>query len=241
MRKVVGSGLSRNGIEVFHSCYGSSRKILPMNKEGLVLYMPVDCNMMNIVADCSGKLNHGTRYGATITNNGKIGQGLQFDGIDDYVDCGIHSSLNIINEITVEAWVKNLGSPGTYKYLISRGGYQYHLYTGSSGNISFFIKDADGTGNKGVWDAESIWDGNWHYITGLADGSKVRLFVDGSEVGTSGNYSGSIVSHIGGTLHLGGIAPSSMPHFYKGKIDEIKIYNRALSPEEVLADYQREV
>ena len=96
MRKVVGSGLPKGGgVEVLHSKSGSSKKILPINREGLVLYIPVDSAYSNIVADISGELNHGTRYGAIVIDNGKIGKGLQFDGISDYVDCGVDVSLNM--------------------------------------------------------------------------------------------------------------------------------------------------
>jgi len=59
--------------------------------------------------DSSGKGNHGTITGATWTTQGKFGNALEFDGVNDMVNCGNDESLNITDRITVEAWIK----PGT--------------------------------------------------------------------------------------------------------------------------------
>ena len=251
MRKVIGTGLSRNGIEVFHSKAGSSKKILPINKEGLVLYITADMPAFNIVFDCSGKNNHGIRYGATVINNGKIKQGLQFDGIDDYVDCGVDNSLNMVNEnFTVSLWfITNNPGSGSRDLLMkgaySPGGKNYSIISINGGNLSIAIDD-NANGYKIVTSSINYMDGNWHYVVGVRDSNNLRLYVDGNEDANSPtditNY-GSLDSIRSLRLGCGSNEPNNgnPGNWFAGKIDEIKIYNRALSSEEILADYQREV
>lgn len=253
MRKVIGTGLPvGNGREVFHSIVGSSKKILPINKEGIVLYIPVDSNYSNIVFDVSEKMNHGTRYGAFVTNNGKVGKGLQFDGIDDYVDCGNNESLNITNEITIITWVKSIHNKNqmiimkSYAASMSYGAPGYGAYLDSTGCFVFMIGDGAEGGTMAVVNSDTTGfnDGNWHQVGITATkGSTVNFYVDGNADGLnkdisaeSGYISNSYPFIIGANYDNGNLNNV----LFNGKIDEVKIYNRVLSPEEVLAEYNRE-
>jgi hypothetical protein len=106
----------------------------------------------------------------------KIRGALSFDG-NDFVVVPNDGSIAPAS-VTVEAWVKRLGTPGTYKYIVSKyfvlkaGSWSsYAFYTGSTGGLYFYIRDAvayrlspdAGTG---------IWDGNWHHIAGTFDDSE---------------------------------------------------------------------
>src|SRR6202011_4717079 len=89
-------------------------------------------------------------------------------------------------QVTVDAWVK-ASATGTYAYLLSKGANanaaaSYALYTGSSGGLFFYIYN--GTATAISPDAgTAIWDNNWHHVAGTFDGTAVRLFVDGVQVG----------------------------------------------------------
>lgn len=89
--------------------------------------------------------------------------------------------------ITIAAWVRNAGSPGTFRYVFSKGGSScyrssYGLYTGADGGAAFY---AAGDGAYTISPAVApgqIWDGRWHRLAGTYDGTTVRLYVDGAQV-----------------------------------------------------------
>ena len=90
--------------------------------------------------------------------------------------------------VTLLAWVKRSGSPGNYKYILAKGARQcsaasYALESGPSGGLVFYIDD--GTQAHTSPDAgQGVWDGKWHMVAGTFDGSAVRLYVDGGEIGS---------------------------------------------------------
>lgn len=189
-----------------------------------------------IAYDSSGNNNDGTIYGGAIYNPDQWGgQALSFDGIDDYVKVLDLSTLEPTT-ITVETWVKNFGNPGIFKYIISKvydaklGSYSsYAFYTGGSGGLRFYIGSASASW-VGSPDAGAIlWDGNWHHIAGTYDGSMVRLFVDGEEVGM-GTSATPTIAYDGGNLYIGYYGPYAYPTYFPGLIDEVRIYDYVLSP-----------
>jgi len=198
----------------------------PGQTNNLVAYWPFD----NDISDKSGNGNNGINDGATFVS-GKINEGLSFDGNDNMVVSGV-SSLNP-SKVTLEAWVKNSGTPGTYKYITGkyylgdRG--SYALYTSGSGGLRFYISHTAGfvaSPDAGT----GIWDGNWHHIAGTYDGAKVRLYVDGVEVG-SGTVTTKSIAYNANDLYIGSYGSG---FYWKGIIDEVKIYNRALDAIEIL-------
>ena len=191
-------------------------------------------NSTSTILDSTSNANNGVKKAANepIENTGKIGKAQSFDGANDYVTVADSSSLEP-NTITVEAWVKRLGSPGTYRYIVSKylpdkvGNYtSYALYTGSSGGLRFYI------GYSTNWVASpdagtSVWDGNWHHVAGTFDGSAVKLYVDGVQVDGSTSTVQSIYYYGTGNLFIG--AYTSTGYFFSGTIDEVRISNKARS------------
>ena len=180
--------------------------------------------------------NTGTLVNGPQWVDGKFGNALSFDGSDDYVEV-LDSSTLEPPTITVETWVKNFGEPGIYKYIISKvyntklGSYSsYAFYTGGSGGLRFYVGSAStwvGSPDAGA----SLWDGNWHHIAGTYDGSKVRLFVDGSQVGT-GTSATPTIAYDGGNLYIGYYGPYTHPTlttYFPGLIDEVRIWDIALT------------
>ena len=162
------------------------------------------------------------------------GYALSFDGSDDYVKV-LDSSTLEPPTITVEAWVKNSGMPGTIKYIISKvyvaklGGYSsYAFYTGASGGLRFYVGSAStwvGSPDAGT----SLWDGKWHHIAGTYDGSNVRLFVDGNQVVETGTPATPTIAYDEGNLYIGYYGPYNYPTYFPGLIDEVRIWNTALT------------
>ena len=139
--------------------------------------------------------------------------------------------------------VKGTTAQGRYRYLVAKGidsdASSYALYTGYNGGLFFFVYD----GTRFVLSADAgpgIWDGMWHHVAGTFDGATVRLYADGREVGygtpatlnINYNLPTSNDLFIGTYLWPGGSLS------FTGSIDELSIYNRALSASEIQTIYR---
>ncbi|MFH1656921.1 MAG: LamG-like jellyroll fold domain-containing protein [bacterium] len=178
--------------------------------------------------DSSGNGNNGDLVGFTTpgwTDKGIFGQALEFDGIDDYINCGSSTSLNITDEITIEAWV-NMSKVGTeaYEFISKASNYCMYLYvTGASPRMMMSVNIGGGKYPQG---ASVIGNYNeWHHIAGVYDGSRIMNYVDG-EIKASEILSGTMSTGTG-ILRINGRS------LHKGFIDEVRIYNRALSSTEI--------
>jgi hypothetical protein len=136
--------------------------------------------------------------------------------------------------VSVEIWARGqYQSP--YGYLISKsdwsGNVGYSLYTGPSNTLRFFV----GTGTAQITtDTGFTWDNSWHHIVGTYDGSSVRLYVDGVLLADT-PASGSIASSSGIKLVVARFNNGGFP-FY-GFLDEVAVYDHALTPDEVQTHY----
>ena len=202
----------------------------PGRTNNLSAYFPLD----NDTNDKSGNGNNGINSGA-VFNTGKINGGLSFDG-NDNVTVNDSDSLKP-NMITLEAWVKNVGSPGTYKYITGKhynGSWaSYALYTGSTGGARFYIGYAGGYVLSPSASATSVWNGEWHHIVGVFDGSKVWFYVDGVRVG-DGTSTVQTIVYNNDDFYIGSYASG---YYFDGMIDEVKVYGRALDDSEIQDHY----
>ena len=198
---------------------------------GLVAYWSFDEGTGNIAYDISGNGNNGTIYGAKWTK-GKYGSALQFDGVDDYVEILDDDSLdiNIQNgeKITIEAWIYPYTVTGERGIVSKRENYRL-LLLGQSIKFQTF-----------GWTASQnlkVTANKWHHVVVTYDGTtkELNFYLDGSRE-TRENYSVN-----------GGINPWKLyigkghdfSYFFHGIIDEVRIYNRALSAEEIRYHYNR--
>lgn len=205
---------------------------------------PIDEGSGQAVRDFSGKANHGTLGATSAADAGDPSwiavsssryykrNALHFAG-DDYVTVPDSTSLEPAH-ISVGAVVRATGSPGQYRYIVSKGALEcqtasYGLYTGIDGGLRFYVSN----GLEYVLSADAgtqLWDGKWHVALGTFDGGLVRMFVDGHEIGT-GTPTGISLAfgfatndnfYIGD--YRGGCAD---PHGFVGDIDAVAVANRA--------------
>jgi Concanavalin A-like lectin/glucanases superfamily len=198
------------------------------------------------VADLSGNGNTGTLSGGVQWVAGHSGTALEFDGQTGQVFVSDALSLEPV-QLTVQAWVKLAGSPGDFKYIVAKGadGCQagsYGLYSGPNGGLMFYVATTGGSYAQSPDAGSGVWDGGWHLATGTYDGSTVRLYVDGVQVGagTAWNYPISYGLPNSNDLEFGNYPYSDcagQDFHFSGGIDEPKIWDRALSPQEVQAQY----
>lgn len=191
------------------------------------------------VRDSSGAGNDGRSAAGTSTPTrivGVHGAALHFDGDDDVVmpDSGRLEPPRL----TVEAWVRNRGTPGNHRYVVSKGATacetsSYGLYTGSSGGLAFYVAGADGYTVSAQSLPSAVWDGAWHHTAGTYDGDTVRLFVDGAQVGSARAAPAAITYGLPSkSLRLGTYRGGcDLP--YTGDIDTVRIWNLALTAGEI--------
>jgi hypothetical protein len=184
-------------------------------------------------SDLSVKGNDGT-----LTNGPALSDGhMNFDGSNDYVNCGTDSSLNVgTGDFTFEAWARcDDNEGGSYPGIIGRhtnNSNYMHLHYNTANNFDggFFVRET------GETDAESLStnnlnDGEWHHLVGVKSASTCRIYVDGSKEGedTNGSASPSFTTE---TFRL-----SSFYASMSGSIDIARVYNKALSDEEVSQNF----
>ena len=196
-----------------------------------------------VAGDSSGNGNTGGLTGGTRWVAGPRGpHALAFDGSTGRVRVPDAASLEP-SAVSVTAWVKRSGSPGGFKYIVAKGATgciaaSFGLYTGPDGGLEFYVSNNAGVSYTRSPDAGTgIWDGAWHHVAGTFDGATVRLYVDGSEVG-SGTPRTDPIDY--GTLDTRdlfiGTYPGCSGLDFSGTIDEPKIFGRALTAAEVTAD-----
>jgi len=185
------------------------------------------------VRDYSVNGNNGTPSG-TASTDGKIGKALNFDGVDDYVDCGNSSIFGGMTALTMEAWIKpnslhtgrifERGASGTENRIL--------LQTVSDGTLSLTINDTDSiTGG-------SYTPGNWYHLvaTWIGGGGVKALYVNGINVASGISTQASVTA--GSITTNIGQSPWYALQKYDGLIDDVRIYNYARTAEQIAADYR---
>jgi len=179
-----------------------------------------------IAYDSAGD-NDGTIIGPTWTT-GVNGSALYFDGVNDYVEVADNLTLNPI-ELTLMAWVKH-GPTTDHRAIIDKRDAindGYNLYISPTGTAWMRINDDTLTGTS------DIDDDVWHHIVGTYDGSTLRIYVDGVE--ENSNSIGSETIDTVNPLRIGLARDNSFD--FQGIIDDARIYNYALSIQEIAAIY----
>ncbi len=192
--------------------------------------------------DRSSQGNNGTCSETTCPTSisGKFGNALGFDGSDDYLEVPDSPSLNP-SYITVEAWFNAVnGTLETQKSLVQKP-YTNHMYpyyqyllslvdTGNYTKQAGFSVTINGVLHEIGASNLNYNYGEWHYLVGTYDGSNVTLYLDGVLAATEA-ASGPLNSY--NTALRFGSYPNlnkTSDYIFNGKIDEVRIHNRALSP-----------
>jgi hypothetical protein len=185
----------------------------------------------SILADLSGNGHNGAISGATWNLSGRHGRALNFDGINDWVTVQPTSLLNLIDGMTVEAWVFPTNANGVRDIVIKEGASDhYNLYSrNAQGRVETNVLVG---GSNQTASAFALVANTWTHVAGTYDGTVLRLFINGVEMATRTSV-GSIATS-SGPLRIGG--NSLWGEFFRGRLDDLRIYNRALSPSEILTD-----
>ncbi|MDD3002945.1 MAG: DUF2341 domain-containing protein [Candidatus Shapirobacteria bacterium] len=174
----------------------------------------------------------------TWTNDGKFNKALSFNGVNNYIQ-GSSSSLLKPTNITISAWAKTSDSKST-QFIGGYGNTGVLGYWLGAGSSQFVFSVGNGSSNKQLSSNFTSNDNNWHHIIGTYDGSTQKIFIDGNLKNTSNTVTGDLSY---GTLTngflIGNAEGLNSARFWSGSIDELKIYNYALSENEVKQDYNQ--
>ncbi|MBI4558170.1 MAG: LamG domain-containing protein [Candidatus Hydrogenedentes bacterium] len=206
-------------------------------EHGLVAYYSFDEGGGSVVRDGSGHGCDGQVHGAQFVSRGK-GYGLEFDGIDDYVDCGQPAALDLRRAVTLSAWVyperRTAGEPG----ILGKHFNGYLLTYYSDGKCWWYVSSG-GNNAKAL-----LTPGSWHHVVGTFDGAALKLHLNGklvdsrlsafSEINTARNFFiGCVVGDASAT------DPAyARTAYFAGQIDEVRVYDRALSADEVSEQFE---
>jgi len=194
----------------------------------LVGWWPLDDGSGTLAFDWSGHDNHGTVIGVPRWVNGQAGKALALDGVDDCIDVGNPSSLNITDVITVMAWVKteSAGNSQT-QACVTKGNDSYGLVFGSDNTLSFRVT-ADECASIPI---DASFNGDWHHLCGTYDGRILALYLDGTLRGQT-DFQGRITS----SAYNVNIGRESVGNRFAldAVIDDVQVYHRALSDADIV-------
>jgi len=208
------------------------------NMTGNVLLMHLD-EASGTIQDTSGEGNHGTTYGSlTYGAGGVFGKALGFDGVDDYVH--ISSSAIIANSdaYTISGWFKT-SSVGTNNYIYAETRTDSGtplVVLGLRGGRAYFAARDDAGNIIELQPTDTYNDNYWHHIVAVRSGSNFSLYVDKVLKGTATQSIGITTINI---VTIGARNDAGTWYYFDGTIDEIAIFNRALSAEEIRNHFLR--
>lgn len=240
--------ISANSSRTFQLFFSNSSSI-KMKDYGsfsnLVLWLSFDDVFRNMTLDYSGNKNNGFLYDANSTNSdgetppilvdGKFGKALSFDGLDDYVEV-LHSPFLDSSNYTINLWVKVNSLEGRASGMISKNSEDgilsqtvYGIFTSETENNLQF---RSGTNSKNISYTDSE---NFHMLTFVVVNSGLsRVYLDSNLVAsfTDNRISGDK------PLQIGRSKFTWKAEYFNGTIDEVRIYNRALTSEEINSLYR---
>lgn len=187
-------------------------------------------------------IHHGILRNGVTFAGGKVGRAFSFDGVDDYVEVPHHERLNTGEQLTIEGWIKPFSMGHGRPFLQKRtatniGGFTFettHSDKGQPANGLQFAIWIGGTPYLLQTAANVISVNSWHHVAATYDGINMRIFVDGMEK-ASFAVSGAIDPTDAPVVM--GLNVTNPSFVYHGLIDEMTLYNRALSAQEIAAIY----
>ena len=203
----------------------------PAGTGGLVAAYGFDAGSGTSVTDASGNANNGTITNATWAATGKYGKSLQFNGTNSVVTIPDSASLHLSNGMTLEAWVNPSTVNANWRDVIYKGNDNFYLEATSS-NAS--APDAGLIAGGTYADAfgTALAANAWSYLTETYDGSTLKLYINGTQVAST-PHTGAIATSTN-PLQIGG--DSIYGQFFAGMIDEVRVYNTALSAAQIQSD-----
>ena len=176
-------------------------------------------------------------YTGPVFDSGKQGKAVRLDGDDDYVDVGNIDAFT--NQITISAWIKPGGSQVNYAKIVNKKNsagtnYVYSLQYNTAQKINFNLND----GAISVTSSNTVSSYQWYHVIATYDGSTAKIYIDNVVDGTSSGATTIPASTYNARIGVAsGVTPTN---YFNGSIDNVMIYNKALTANEVTAIYEKQ-
>jgi chitodextrinase len=202
----------------------------PSAPSGLVAAYGFNEGTGTTVTDASGNGNNGTIRSATWTTSGKYGNALGFNGTSALVTINNATTLQLSTAMTLEAWVNPSTVSSAWRDVILKGDDNYYLEGTSpaSGRPAMGGKFA----SSPLYGTTALAVNTWTHLAATYDGTTTRLYVNGTQVSSQAQTGAMAAST--NPLQIGG--DSLYGQFFQGTIDEVRIYNVALTASQIQAD-----
>jgi len=216
----------------------SSSVVKAAMDDSLVLYLSLGEGNGEISRDRSGYGNDATLNGGALwTKDGKYGDAIVFDGVDDGLAISDVDSIDLGGQLTLEAWVYPHDVSGAYKGIISKEDWNNAKgYFLGQNNKQIYLGFNKGVKNEiqgGKFDTNE----KWYHVAGTFDSSlnsnNLKIYIDG-DLAKEGGNSEVPIAH-SATLDIGWIHDLAESYF-AGIIDEVAIYSRTLTEAEIKED-----
>ncbi|MHC4567159.1 MAG: LamG domain-containing protein, partial [Planctomycetota bacterium] len=198
----------------------------------LAAYWGFDEGSGTTAFDLSGNGNDGTFVGDPQWVVGMYGGALEFDG-DDYINCGNGPSLQIQAEITMAFWFQVQAFQNTWEGFMAKGDNSYRASRGGgNGNATHMGASGTSVGGGNGWfnGTVIVTGGDWHHYAATYDGVEGKIYIDGVLDVTSPGTGQINIS--GYDLYIGENSQAT-GRFFHGLLDDVRIYSRALTEEEI--------
>jgi hypothetical protein len=195
----------------------------------LVGWWKLDEDMGTTAVDWSGHGNHGTLQGDPQWVPGQVGGALEFDGSGDYVNCGNSPALTITDQITVACWIKVAAFSKSWETILAKGDDSYRMSRGPEfGDSIHFGCNGPTGGNLNA--TTIVTDDTWHHVALVYDGSNKIIYIDSVEDARLASTGPIDISSY--SLYIGENSQATGRHL-TGLVDNVRIYNKALTPAEI--------
>ncbi|MBN2314541.1 MAG: LamG domain-containing protein, partial [Sedimentisphaerales bacterium] len=193
-----------------------------------------------VAKDSSNYGNDGTLVNGPTWVTGKWGGALKFNGVDQWVEAPHNETLTVDTEVTVMAWINTERYKGgatasnTWQGIVSKGNAprSYSFYTKDGGNLHFSVGPSGGY--YGSVSTGTLPLNEWVHVCAMVIDGEHQYYIDGEDAGRA--QSGVVLPGSSDTspVYFGRVAAAVANTAYLGMIDDVRIYRRGLSQEEVL-------
>lgn len=226
---------------------GSFAAIIALKPAKPIAHWPGDGNARDTVSK-----NHGIIVGNVRFLKGLFSKAFSFDGNHSFVAVPSSPALPLQDKLTIEFWMK--ASPdnamNSFQGLVASDFFGVEISNGYGGTmgVNFYTSSDAGASWNGISNANGggavVSAGSWHHIGGVYDGTKTQLYIDGQPWGNPTPCSGNISAMLPGSyLSIGGEDGRTFcgctDRYFKGLIDEVKIFNRAVSDLEIESEFNQ--
>lgn len=218
-----------------------SQFVVPFGLIGYWGFDP-DCLAGASALDLSGSNNTGTIIASSPSAQGQVGGALSFNGSSQWINLPNNLGTNFANgQMSAAAWTYAASASGNGYMMCNWGASAGAFIFGTNGtNYDVFVAQSSGTVIGGVVSTAAIVANTWTHVGMVADGSFLRLYVNGQPSGTPASYNGTLktsftYTNIAAKASDTNTSPGT---WWVGRLDDIRLYNRGLAPWEMLQLYQ---